>query len=191
MDLFALSRRPAASITDAEAAAALEILRADDRVASAELAERDNLNRPMINVEMIGLSGIHSLGRVITQISQLNPKPAPYVDPAKARSNAKRNATRAANKAAKDALQHSVSTIKDDSYSIHVSVRARRMENAAENRLSVLRDLSADLRAEFENVKLPAAVWIYFNVWGEGGQPKTLEQTVAHLRESVKEHNRG
>jgi len=73
IDLTTLASRPAASITDEEVAVALEVIRADARVTKAVAAGRENGasdGRQLVDFEMIGFAGVHTLGRVISAFQQ-------------------------------------------------------------------------------------------------------------------------
>ena len=75
--LAQLANRPAASISDADVVAALEIIRADPRVTKAIAAGRENGasdGRQLVDFEMTGFASVHTLGRVISAISEADRK---------------------------------------------------------------------------------------------------------------------
>jgi len=71
--LSELANRPAASITDAEVATAIEIMLADPRVMKAVHVGREDGKpdgRQMIDFEIPGFAGVYALGRVISAFGE-------------------------------------------------------------------------------------------------------------------------
>jgi hypothetical protein len=97
MNLRYLADRPASSVTDVEVAAALEIIRADARVSKAVHIGREHGaadGRQMIDFEMTGFAGVHTLGRVISAFQEADRLAA------KAAEKARLDAAKARKKAA-------------------------------------------------------------------------------------------
>jgi hypothetical protein len=73
IDLQNLAHRPAASITDQEVSAAIEVMTSDPRVTKAVHVGREDGaadGRQLIDFEMTGFAGVHSLGRCISALGE-------------------------------------------------------------------------------------------------------------------------
>jgi hypothetical protein len=90
--LTTLASSPAASITDTDVAAAIEILLADTRVRKAIHVGRENGaadGRQMIDFEIPGFSGVHTLGRVISAFGEAERLAQQFADKERAAAHKK------------------------------------------------------------------------------------------------------